>query len=161
MEDPDQLVALTTSYRDNPYNPSSYADYQDLRDQNEVFSGLAAYFVFPMGVKGKDRPEVVMGQLVTWNFFEVLGVRPVVGRSFLPEEEQTPNGPTVAIISHRIWQTRFGADLAPSKGFRARGFGRHGRADGAGCDGPVLRRRYSGEYAHGRDACEYLTSPKI
>jgi predicted permease len=110
VEDPDRLVVLTTSYRDSPYNPSSYADYRDLRDHNEVFSGMVAYTFFPMGLKGKDRPEVVMGQLVTWNFFDVLGVQPVVGRPFLPEEEQVPNGPSVAILSHRIWQTRFGSD---------------------------------------------------
>lgn len=110
VEDPDELVAVSTSFKDNPYNPSSYADYRDLRDENEAFSGLAAYFVFPMGLKGKDRPEVVMGQLVTWNFFDVLGVRPAVGRSFLPQEEQTPNGPAVAILSHRFWRTHFGSD---------------------------------------------------
>ncbi len=110
VEDPNQLVVLTTSYRDNPYNPSSYADYKDVRDHNQVLAGLAAYFVVPMGLKGKDRPEVVMGQLVTWNFFEVLGVRPAIGRSFLPEEEQAPNGPAVAILSHKSWHTHFGSD---------------------------------------------------
>src|SRR5512134_286068 len=78
VKDPNQLVVLTTSYRDSPYNPSSYADYKDLRDHNNVLSGLAAYFVFPMGLKGEDRPEVITGQLVTWNFFDVLGVRPAI-----------------------------------------------------------------------------------
>lgn len=110
VQDPGRLVVISTSYRDNPYTPSSYADYKDLRDHNDVLSGMAAYFVFPMGLKGKDQPEVVLGQLVTWNFFDVLGVRPAIGRSFLPAEEQAPNGPAVVILSHRFWRTHFGSD---------------------------------------------------
>ncbi len=110
VQDPDRLVTVTTSYRDNPYNPTSYADFRDLRDYNEVFSGMAAYFFFPMSLKGNDQPEVVTGQLITWNFFDLLGVQPAMGRSFLPEEEQLQGGPLVAILSDRFWRTRFDAD---------------------------------------------------
>ena len=109
VEDPGRLAVLTTSYQQDRYNATSYVDFHDIRDHNNVFSGVAAYFPFPMGLKGKERPEVVMGELVTSNFFDVLGVRPQIGRTFLPEEE-APNGALVAILSHRFWVTRLGAD---------------------------------------------------
>ena len=76
VENPDRLAVLTTSYEDNRYNPTSYPDYQDIREHNEAFSDVAAYFFFPMGLTGGDRAEVVMGQLVSWNFFDVLGGAP-------------------------------------------------------------------------------------
>lgn len=111
VRDPDRLAVVTTSYPRDRYNPTSYPDFQDLRDHNDVFSGLAAYFPFPMGLKARDRPEVVMGQLVTSNFFDVVGVQPHLGRAFLPRED-VPNGPLVAILSYRFWTTRLGADPA-------------------------------------------------
>jgi predicted permease len=96
----------------------SYANYVDLRDQNKSFSDLCAWSETSAGVSsgethragGEERAEVVWGELVSGNYFDVMGVKPVMGRAFLPEEVRTPNTHPVAVISHRLWQRRFNAD---------------------------------------------------
>src|SRR5262245_3044047 len=89
----------------------SYPDYKDYRDRNEVFSGLAAFNtdVFNLMDSG-GQPERVWGSLVSGNFFEALGVRVALGRTFAPDEDRTPGTHPVVVISHRLWQRRFAAD---------------------------------------------------
>jgi putative ABC transport system permease protein len=91
--------------------PLAYPDYLYYRDNNQVFSGMAAF-------DGEMRPaswsqagdgEMTEVQLVSGNFFAVLGVSPILGRAFLPEEERT-NAPPVAVVSHSFWIHRLGAD---------------------------------------------------
>ena len=84
--------------------------YAELRDRNDVLSGLAAYFQQPFSLSDGNETERVIGQIVSGNYFSVLGVRPVVGRVFLPEEDRTPGTHPVAVISHGLWQRRFAAD---------------------------------------------------
>jgi predicted permease len=111
VAEPERLVSVFTSYTGgNRHGITSYPDYEDLRDRNEVLSGLAAQNYSPMGLGGADQPEVVMGQLVSWNYFSVLGVDAHLGRTFLAEEEETPGTHPVAVLSHRIWKRRFGSD---------------------------------------------------
>ena len=111
VEDVDSLVSVFTSYTGGErYNNTSYPDYEDLRDRNEVFSELAAQFFMPMGLRGVGGTDVVMGQLVSWNYFSVLGVEPVLGRSFLPEEDQTEGTHPVAVLSYRMWRQQFAGD---------------------------------------------------
>jgi predicted permease len=111
VEAPDRLVAVFTATRGMEGNRhTSYPDYQDLRDRSAVFSGVAAHFYHPMGLKADGQAEVVMGQTVSWNYFEVLGVKPLLGRTFLPHEDQTPDSHPVAVLSHRAWERRFGSD---------------------------------------------------
>ena len=111
VEDPDGLVSVFTANEGGGrYGITSYPDYQDLRDRNEVFSGLAAYNFFPVGLRSTDRARVLLGQIVTGNYFSVLGVQPSLGRAFVPEEDRTPDTHPVAVISHRIWEQQFGAD---------------------------------------------------
>jgi predicted permease len=88
----------------------SYLDYKDLRDANQSFSELAAQKMIAMDLTGAGRPERIWGMLTSANYFDVLGVRPLLGRGFLPIEDQKPGGAPVAVISFRLWQTRFGAD---------------------------------------------------
>jgi predicted permease len=88
----------------------SYLDYVDLRERNRSFSGLMASDIRPMDLTGAGRPERVWGTLATANYFDVLGVRPLLGRSFLPGEEQKPGGAPVVVISYRLWQSHFGAE---------------------------------------------------
>jgi predicted permease len=105
-----QLVSLTRGGEaENPY-PFSYPDYADLRDQNHSFSGVIAFSTYSMTLTGIDQPERVWGALVSANYFDVLGVKPTMGRAFLPEEEQKPGGAPFVVISHRFWQTHFGGD---------------------------------------------------
>ena len=88
----------------------SYPDYQDFRDRNKVFDGLIAFNLNPFNLSGDLRPERVWGLLVSGNYFDVLGVRPAVGRAFLSEEDRTPGTHPVAVISYGLWQRRYGAD---------------------------------------------------
>jgi macrolide transport system ATP-binding/permease protein len=111
VEQPDRLVAVFTTHKgDDALNPSSYPDYLDLRDRNRVFSGVAGHFYWPMSLKTVDQPEIVMGQVVTSNYFTVLGARPVLGRAFLPEEGKIPGSHAVTVLSYRIWRTEFDSD---------------------------------------------------
>jgi predicted permease len=87
----------------------SYLDYKDLRDANQSFSALAAQKMIAMDLTGAGRPQRIWGMLTSVNYFGVLGVRPLLGRGFLPSEDLKPGGAPVAVISFRLWQTRFGA----------------------------------------------------
>jgi macrolide transport system ATP-binding/permease protein len=93
----------------------SFANYLDIRDQNNSFEKLCASRQTSAGVSSREsrqngddlRAEVVWGELVTANYFDVMGVKPILGRDFLPEEDRTPNTHPVAVISYELWQDRF------------------------------------------------------
>jgi predicted permease len=103
-----QVVAVTR----NRNGFFSYPDFKDLCDRTKSFSGLTAFAILPMSLTGQAKPERVWGTLVTANYFNVLGVKPMLGRAFLPSEDRTANGAPVAVISYRLWQTRFGGNRA-------------------------------------------------
>jgi predicted permease len=117
VHQPSRLVAVFTTDEKNTggfltHLQTSYLNYQDYRDKNEVFSGLAAHQFVPqlsLVVEGSP-PEQVVGQVVTGNYFEVLGIRPGLGRFFLPDEDKTPGAHPVVVLSHGLWQRRFGGD---------------------------------------------------
>jgi predicted permease len=90
----------------------SYPDYVDYRDQtSKVFEGLAAHFPFiPASIGGTGQPERVWGQVVSGNYFQLLGVNPVLGRGVLPEDDQALGRDAVVVLSHALWQRRFGSD---------------------------------------------------
>jgi predicted permease len=110
VEKPDELVVLT-SYdpKDGPdYGSSfSYPMYQDLRDKNDVLSGVIARGGAQMNVTYADENERVGGELVSGNFFQVLGVRPWVGRLFTQEDDINPGAHPVAVLSYAFWARRF------------------------------------------------------
>jgi macrolide transport system ATP-binding/permease protein len=106
----EQLVRLYGSDRSGPYQAVSYMNYADLRDRNRVFSGLAAYQLLSLSMNSDGQPEMVQGALVSGNFFSVLGVQPVLGRTFLAEEDRTPGSHPVAVISYGLWRRRFNSD---------------------------------------------------
>ncbi|HKS80250.1 MAG TPA: ABC transporter permease [Candidatus Acidoferrales bacterium] len=101
--DAHQLVSVAKGEVDD----FSYLDYRDLREESRSFTGLAASKMIPLDLSGTGHPVRIWGQLVSANFFEVLGVHPVLGRGFLPEDDTKPNGAPYAVISYRLWQTRF------------------------------------------------------
>ena len=113
VTNPEQLAVLS-SYdpKDGPDIDSSfsYAMYKDLRDRNEVFSGVIARGGVQMNVTYGDQTERVNGELVSGNFFDVLGVRPWAGRLFTQEDDQTPSAHPVAVLSYRFWESRFNKD---------------------------------------------------
>ncbi|HKQ75166.1 MAG TPA: ABC transporter permease [Blastocatellia bacterium] len=88
----------------------SYPDYVDYRDRNQVFAGLAAFESVPLAFGDGERSAVVMGELVTGNFFDVLGAPMAQGRAFLHEEDRTPGAHAVVVVSHDFWQRRLGGD---------------------------------------------------
>lgn len=111
---PDQLMVLS-SYdpKDGPEIDSSfsYPMYQDLRDRNSVFSGVIARGGTQMNVSYGDQTERVRGELVSGNFFDVLGVRPWAGRLFTQDDDRTPGAHPVAVLSYSYWESRFNKDL--------------------------------------------------
>ena len=91
------------------WSPVSPADYLDFKKQSRSFEELAAWRWYGAAMTGKGDPENLDGVLVTSNFFETLGEMPVMGRPFLPQEEQ-PGHDHEVILSYGLWQRRFGAD---------------------------------------------------
>jgi len=91
------------------HNEVTFANYLDLRAQNQSFEQLALYRWWSPNLTGVDPPERLQGFLVTANFFDALGMKPIMGRGFAEEENQ-PGKDAVAIITHSLWQRRFGGD---------------------------------------------------
>jgi predicted permease len=105
-----EVVSLTLSKPgDDPF-PLTYPDVEAMRDGQKSFTGIAACNFVQMSLTGKGKPERVWGMVATANYFDVLGVRPIFGRGFLPVEDEKPGGAPVAVISYRLWQTHFGAN---------------------------------------------------
>jgi predicted permease len=88
----------------------SYPMYRDFRDQNAVFDGVVARFPAPLTMTISGQAERVSGELVSGNFFDVLGVHPAVGRLFTADDDKNPGGHPVAILSYDYWTRRFAAD---------------------------------------------------
>jgi predicted permease len=109
--DTGKLVSVMRGeWSENPMPPFSYPDYVDLRARTESFSGLIAYQQDFMSLTGNGKPERLFGTFVSANYFDVLGVPPILGRSFsLTEEEKTGSTPAV-VISYALWQSHFGED---------------------------------------------------
>ena len=113
VKEPSQLVELySTTNKGADWGLQSYLNYKDYRDRNTVFSGLFVYRVVVSSLTVNNSSQRVWGYLVSGNYFDVLGVKPMLGRAFLPEEDQTPDSHPVAVISYNCWQHRFGGDRA-------------------------------------------------
>ena len=112
VANPEQLVVLSVYEAKQPDGDSSfsYPMYQDLRDRNSVFSGVIARGGTQMNVSYGDQTERVRGELVSGNFYEVLGVRPWVGRLFTQDDDRTPRAHPVAVLSYKFWESRFNKD---------------------------------------------------
>ena len=111
VDQQDDLVSVYGFDLSRDFTPLSYPDYEDYRNHSGVFEGLAAYVRLPLHMKTHAGPERLLGEIVTENYFSVLGIQPAIGR---PLSEAPPNGDgtPVAVISHDLWQGLFGADMA-------------------------------------------------
>jgi predicted permease len=111
VKDAHQLVGIY-GIRDGRFGePSlSHADYLDYRGRNTVFGEVAAHANTWIWLAEGEASSEISGCLVSANYFSVLGLRPHSGRFFSPDEDETPGSHAVAVISHRLWQERFGGD---------------------------------------------------
>ena len=109
VANPDEIVQLYVGDTGHPYETTSYPSYLDLRDRHGVFTGLAAYGVRQFTLTEVDQAEPLWGEVVSANYFDVLGVGAHLGRVFAASDESAPTGATV-VIGYGLWQRRFGAD---------------------------------------------------
>ena len=108
---PEELVIVweDATYAGFPHNTPAPANYVDWKNQNQSFADMAASHETSFNLTGDGEPERVSAYSVTSNFFPLLGVQPLLGRSFLTEEDR-PGANKVAVLSYSLWQSRYGAD---------------------------------------------------
>jgi len=112
--DPSALVQIWNTYLPQfPQAGNSPGDFQDFRRQARSFSEMAAFVDIPEGfnLTGEGEPQRLEARYATSGFFSLLGIQPVAGRTFTPEEDK-PGASSVVMLSHRLWQSRFGSDPA-------------------------------------------------
>jgi predicted permease len=88
----------------------SYPNFQDYGRQNQVFTGLACFAVPPLTWSNGAEPKQLQGQLVSANYFDILGLQPAIGRFFFPNEDKKQGSNNVAVVSYSFWRNKFGAD---------------------------------------------------
>ena len=111
VQDTGNLVSVMRGqWNASPSPPLSYLDYRDLRDGNQTFSGILAYHHDWLTLTGDANPQRIYVANVSANFFDVLEVKPALGRFFLPSEEKIETGLPYIVLSHSLWQTRFASD---------------------------------------------------
>ena len=111
VEKANDLVSLENNAPNGDFLTTSYLDYRDYRDHLQLLAGLAATQLEPLSIGSEDHPQQVWGEMVTGNYFAVLGVKPLLGRVFSPGEYgYKPNGYPIAVISSRLWHSYFNSD---------------------------------------------------
>jgi len=106
----EKVVRITSVTQSNAIGGISYPDFDDLRKRITVFNGLTTVQELGAAVTTYDRTQsrITFGLLVTSDFFRTMRLQPVIGRAFLPEEDETPGRDAVAMISYALWQRDFG-----------------------------------------------------
>jgi len=114
VRDPNELVVV--QYKDpqsgGEYEDFSYPMYQALRDKNSAFAGVFCRSGVDFNAAYAGQSERAVGEMVSGNYFEVLGVRPWIGRLLTYQDDQVPGAQPVAVLSYGYWQTRFGGDTS-------------------------------------------------
>jgi len=110
--DPESLVALfeTDTQRGLQSGSHSYPNFMDLRSQNTVFEHVSSYHGGNFIMTGRGEPARLEGSVVTADLFPLLGVQPMLGRTFLPDEDKPSETGRVVVLSHALFQQRFGGD---------------------------------------------------
>jgi predicted permease len=109
--DRDRLVEVYTSEADGfAHSTSSVPDYLDLRAEVDAFDAVVATRTFLARYDRGERPELAFGELVSWDYFQELGIPMTLGRSFRPDEDATPGVGQVAILGYKTWLNDFGSD---------------------------------------------------
>jgi predicted permease len=127
---PGAVVTVSTNTPDNPYGGVSYPDYRDLRAKSQSFDGMVAYQLSTMSAatSPKALPQIRTGLVVSDNWFQVLGVQPVLGRAFLPEEGKVPGRDAVVVVSYDFWENQLARDPSViGRNLRIKGIDLHRR----------------------------------
>jgi predicted permease len=113
VKQPEQLVTVNAALPSQPgrsFSPFSYPVFREMREKNSVFSDMFARSGFQASMNASGQTERVRGEVVSGNFFSVLGLNPQLGRLLTEADDQTPGAHPVAVLSFNFWQRRFGAD---------------------------------------------------
>src|SRR4051812_47851325 len=111
VHEPSQLIAVDGTLPNGvDFTLQSYLNYKDYRDRSRSFDGLLAYRFVVASLSHNGVNERAWGFDVSGNYFDVLGVKPALGRAFLPEEDRTPDSHPVVVLSYASWQKRFAGD---------------------------------------------------
>lgn len=112
VREPDRLVAISAAGEMGflEFEPLPYLDYRDYAAQSDVFSGLLAYKRVSAVVGRGDQGEIALGEAVTGNYFELLGVSAAPGRALRAGEDDRPGANPTVVLSHAMWERRFGGD---------------------------------------------------
>lgn len=112
VRDVSRLVSVASAEMRNgvlqPFGAMSRLNFLDVRDQNDVFSGMVAASFAPVALSGGGEPEQVFGQIVTGNYFDVLGAPLATGRFFTADEDRELGAAPVVVLSYGLWQRRYG-----------------------------------------------------
>jgi predicted permease len=112
VKDPNNLMAIYTSDMSGyQYGSTSYPDYLDFQERGKTLSGLVAYASTPLGVTLGDRTERALGEVVSGNYFAVLGVTAFRGNTFNPDQAKIPGAYPVVVVSYKFWRNWLGADV--------------------------------------------------
>src|SRR5579862_2948428 len=108
VHDPSRLVALFSLHgRERHPESFSYPNYLDLSAARGSFEGIAAQSGIPLSLSTGERAEMVWGEMVTSNYFPLLGAQPALGRFFGPADDRGPGSVPLAVLSHTFWESHF------------------------------------------------------
>ncbi|MCZ6915440.1 MAG: ABC transporter permease [Gemmatimonadetes bacterium] len=111
VHEPSQLTDIYTSCRRGfPYCSTSYPDFVDYRDRNRSFADMAAFAGMTVSLQDGDAVELMGAMLVTGNYFGLLGVNAVLGRTIIPDDDRLGDAKAVIVLSHRMWMNEFAGD---------------------------------------------------
>ncbi|MCJ7629378.1 MAG: ABC transporter permease, partial [Longimicrobiales bacterium] len=110
IRDPESVIAVYSGEDGRPYGEASFPDYQDIRAEMGALEDLTAHRVGVVAIGDPmDRDRIIV-EMVSGNYFQILGANPALGRAFLPQETGIGNAERLFVLSHRAWQERFGGD---------------------------------------------------
>jgi predicted permease len=109
VERPDQLVEIIRGDGMSG-NTLSHPDYLAINERNDTLAGLAISSLIELSFSHGGQSQMITGELVSGNYFDLLGAQPMLGRAFLPEEDRSPGAYPVVVVGHDFWQSQFGGD---------------------------------------------------
>src|ERR1051326_6552408 len=110
VDQPQQIVSVALRGKGDAMSAFSFPNYRDFRDRNDVLSGLLVYRFVPLSLSRSGANERIWGFEVSGNYFDVLGVKAIKGRTFNQDEGKTPLANPIGVLSYDSWQKRFGGD---------------------------------------------------